>query len=107
MFVCPHCGMHGYFEIITDIKVHLHQKPDGKFSIDLDFMSELFGDMPFAFTGKVKPHEVEIKIKDDWRKDEKIKEELVVCMSDECNGKEYKVGDLLLSQEERVTARNW
>lgn len=110
MFVCPHCGKSDSFEIITRMPIHLWQKKDGKFSVDLDFMSDLCPDLPFAFTGKANKSTVEVVMNEDYKRKERFTDNTdnaVLCLSEECDGKEYKISELLLSQEERVAEKGW
>jgi len=109
MLVCPDCGRSDKFEIIANVTLHLQQAKDGTFVVDLDFMKEMCPDLPFAFTGNVTKNSIELKISDEYKYVDRFKDKDsdVLCMSDECDGKEFRIKDLLLTQDERVMERNW
>ena len=108
MLVCPFCGSTNY-EIIVDVKLHLLPKNNGKFDLDLDFMSELCPDMPIAFTGETSTRTVELKMSDDYKYVKRLEEDdaIVLCMSDECEGREFKIKELIVTEDERVARRSW
>ena len=96
-YVCPHCQKNSY-HIIIEPKIIIASTPEG-FVVDKDATAEVMSNNLANFDTA---GDLVVNITK-----ENQGEAVVICYSDECDGKELQFKDLILNEQARVESKCW